>query len=269
MSTSMHRRDRRAFASIATAAVALAAGGVAAPVQAAPIAPGDVIGIDFGPTDPTNNYNEISSAGSNGVPTGTYSPLERMSDGATVDGVGMTYSGQASNFDNNDGASQDVANYPAHLGVTDSNTTDFMGASPGNEPMVFTWTGLDNSLAYNVYGISSYIGPLNAEGQPVDIERPMDWTVNGTTVRTYSRAGNTDGFTTGGSPGQTMAQFLNVPTDGAGNIQMSLTSVPVGLPLANAIILEAVVPEPGAVGLIGLGAVGLLGRHRARARRRA
>ena len=135
--------------------------GCALPAAAAPVAPGTMIGLDFGPTATNvagNDWNEITANGT--LAAGTVKDLNAV----VVDGVAVTTTdGQ---FWNNDGSDNWVAlasnpavipgpKLPAEF--VDSVTTDIAGNySTGDaRPYTIAITGLDPGLAYDIAAAST------------------------------------------------------------------------------------------------------------------
>ncbi len=133
------------------------AGGASVSVPTPPILGGTRIGIDFGVNTPTNtpgnDWNE--SNGTTLIPTGSVIDL----DGNLVSNVSVSFS--VAQFNNNDGSDADyAAALPGTPGIdpyfVESVVTDIAGVfSSGNNPYVVTFSGLDNSKAYNVIAVSA------------------------------------------------------------------------------------------------------------------
>ena len=98
---------------------------------------GQTIGVDFGPTGPTNNFNQRNNSGTTTeIIDMTGAPVSNV----TVDLIGATFS-------NND-ADDDIGIAP--VAYDSSNLTDWVGAVNSNEGMTITIAGLDDALTYNL-----------------------------------------------------------------------------------------------------------------------
>jgi hypothetical protein len=136
----------------------------------AAISEGDVIAIDFGATaTSTSNYNIASFS------VTTIDDLVRLSDGAST-GVSFEMTG----------VSQDNSSYVASS-TSLGNTTDAdiyedgvianTNASTSSTSITLTFTGLDDSLIYNLVG-----GSARPDDQNGDYRWVADWTADGQTV---------------------------------------------------------------------------------------
>ena len=190
----------------------------------------DIIGLDFGITAATNNYNTLSA-----VNTGSTS-LTELSGGSVITGVSVTTSGFS--FSNND-SDHLVGTGP--LSSNESNLTDWWGGSG-----TITFSGLDDSLVYDLtLGHAFNVNATNTD---------TTFTVDGTTITTYhdNVAGSSYGTLTG------------LSTDGAGNLTIS-ASPAAGSAVAaiSALTLTAnTVPEPTSAALLGLGGLALITRRK-------
>ena len=195
-------------------------------VPPSPFAVGDVIAVDFGTgRGVAANYNVISAFGQ------TVSPGDviRWNDGTPVEGVSLAFSGSGG-FNT---ASQDLWNGTDPYYVTEA--MDFVWGNVSS--LTLTFEGLDDSLLYNVRGYSLYN--------------------HGTTDRLESFTVTDGAGTISSTPSQRTWRwqqstledagtvFSGLRTDGSGNLVVTVTHHGGTNPLMNAIVLEAIVPEPG------------------------
>ena len=175
----------------------LAVGGLAINADAALVA-GTEIGIDFGPTAPTNNFNQAAA-------TAAYGSISAGSlidtSNAVVTGVGFTYTGSLTAFSNND-ANEGQAGQPTVF--NSSNLTDWLGMAgePDTGVMTLTFTGLDDSLTYDLI-----LGAAFTTNLPDTF-----WQVDG-------QSATTDADVAGSS----YVSFSGLSTDGSGNLVITGT----------------------------------------------
>ncbi|MFC5050428.1 PEP-CTERM sorting domain-containing protein [Rubritalea spongiae] len=211
---------------------------LASSAQAAIIA-GDQIFVDFGNTVATGNYNTINSSALSIADT------VRFTDGSTT-GVGLTVT--ATNPYDGGGAIASTA------GLTNVNTSDADvyvdtllstagNNGAGNDTITITFTGLDDSLRYDIVGGLA----RTSGGENFD----TDWVISGETTQTA------DGTAAGG-----YVEFLGVETTAPGTLTITLTDNLRQSGLAQ-LSLTAVtaVPEPSSAALLGLGGLALILRR--------
>lgn len=158
------------------------------------LAIGQTIGVDFGPTDPTNNFNQRNN---NGTTTGIIDITGAPVSNVTVDLIGATFSNNDS--DDNIGVAPEV--------YDSSNLTDWVGSVDPFEGLTITIAGLDDGLAYDLNIGHAFDG--NAR-------------TNGTT---YS-AGTQSATNVDAAADPNFFDLDGLTTDGAGNLVIR-----VGLPL--------------------------------------
>jgi hypothetical protein len=196
---------------------------------------GDVIKIDFGSTATTEanwNTSVISST----------TDLVRLSDGANT-AVGLTIAEVAGGFPvNND---EVFVNGSAQGGSSVFEIYDdgLLAAGTGNDAFTLTFTGLDDSLTYNLFA-----GGLSLESD-VGATWTISTTADGSTVQTTTYQ-NTDGyvsFTGITSVGGTFTLNLNDISDAK--------SPAAGRNIGLSELTLTVIPEPATIGMLGLGAL--------------
>ena len=207
--------------------------------NAATLAFGTKIGIDFGPTDPTNNFNDTGNALTGSIAAGS---VIETTTGDTVTGVGFTWGG-GGNFSNDDAATEsELAGQPSQF--NDSNLTDWLG-SFNNGSITLNFSGLDDVFTYGLVIGAGFTGPSDTSTNWVGGAN----SVSGSTIKNASGA---DAWVT----------LTGLTTDGSGNLAITGTgaaSTPV--PVVAALELTAI-PEPSAALLGGLGLLALLRRRR-------
>lgn len=208
--------------------------------HAAVLVAGTEIGVDFGPTTPTNNFNQVNPdpAADGSLAAGTLIDTTNVS----VDGVGFSWSTDRVWFNNSD--SLEYAAQPAVF--NDSNTTDWMGISGGDRAVpgiiTLTLTGLNDSLTYDLV-IGARFGDNIAN---------TSWTVDGQTLLADATS-DTNAY----------RFFTGLSTDGAGNLVMTGSGATNRLDIATVSALHlTAVPEPSAALLGALGLLVLLRRRR-------
>ena len=112
---------------------------VSGTAHAAPLADGTVIGVDFGPTAPVNNFNNVNTI-SGSISAGSVIETNNV----VVDGVGFTWGGGWSNNDAR--IESEIPGQPAVC--NDSNLTDWLffnvrNFSTGSEIGVYSSGGLN------------------------------------------------------------------------------------------------------------------------------
>jgi hypothetical protein len=164
------------------------------------LANGTAIGIDFGPTPPSDNFNFVSAHGNSTILPGGVTETS----GVGVVGVGFTVAAP-SGWSNNDAASStDLPGQPAIF--NDSHLTDWIGESTGGTDLILilTFSGLDDALTYDLVIGSGFIaGPLNVD---------TTWAADGLSATTDHSVG-ADAYVT----------LSTLSTDGAGNLVISST----------------------------------------------
>ncbi|MGJ8641926.1 MAG: PEP-CTERM sorting domain-containing protein [Luteolibacter sp.] len=212
---------------------------LAIPANAA-IVLNDVIAIDFGATaTSTTNYN-ISGHTATSVPN-----LVRLSDGAST-GVSFTLAG----------TNQDNLNYVASSASL-GNTTDpnifedgilanlnSGGAGNGSTSITLTFTGLDDTLAYDLVGGSARVDTQNGPQRWV-----ADWTADGKTATAGTFAA--DGYITLSGLSST-GGILVITVDGQDQYS----------PIAQLELTAVAVPEPSSAALLCLAGFCLILRRR-------
>lgn len=215
-------------------------------LNAALITTGTEIGIDFGPTAPTNSFNQVNS-GTGNIAAGAVIDTSAV----VVDGVGFAWgfttgagNSVAAPFLNND-SDETQASLPAVF--NSSNTTDWLGFSsnptrPSPNVITLTFSGLDDGLTYNLVIGASFTSDLPDTLWQVD-----------------SQSGTTDADVAGAS----YLSFTGLSTDGSGNLVITGTGTAPrsDIPVVSALALTAV-PEPGSLALLGLGGLMIASRRR-------
>ena len=160
-------------------------------VPLAPIAPGTEIGIDFGPTAPTNNFNQADGP-SGSIAAGSVVDTSFVG----VNGVGFSWA-DASGTSDESKVESEISGQPTVF--DDSNTTDWLIAvnDPTNGLITLTFTGLDDSLTYDLL-----IGSAFSDTNP-----DTTWTADGQSDTTVSTSGTTAYVT-----------LTGLSTDGSGNL---------------------------------------------------
>lgn len=225
-------KNRQYTRQLAAAAATVA---LATSANAATIMPGTEIGVDFGPTAPTNDFNQVNpDPASNGsLAAGTLIDTSNV----TVDGVGFSWSSTSAWFNNNDA----VDSGPTVFNT--SNRTDWLGISSGDNPgiMTLTLSGLDDSLTYDLVIGAAFTGDI----------ADTSWEVDGQTLLAEATSSNA------------YRSFTGLSTDGTGNLVMTGTGATNRLDIATVSALHlTAVPEPSAALLGGLGLLALLRRRR-------
>jgi hypothetical protein len=230
-------------------------------VHAAPIADGTVIGIDFGGatnskdnegTDPTNDFNLYDPVHGT-VADGSISAPLIDTAGVNVDGVGFTFevTSTETTFLFNNGDAEESASQPSVF--NDSNTTDWNGiatSSSGDRTipgvLTFTFTGLDDSLTYDL------IVGAHASGSAIS---DVLWEADGESATTDTSVAASSYVTLTGLSSSSGSLVITGTGTGAS------TSDRPDIVVVSAMHLTAV-PEPSSAMLIGLGGLALLARRR-------
>lgn len=212
--------------------------------NAAVLSSGTSIGIDFGPTAPTNNFNQVNpdpAAGGSIAAGGLVSTTN-----VTVDGVGFSWASASNFFNNNDSIS--IAGQPAEF--NESNLTDWIGiSSSGTNPagvITLTLTGLNDLLTYDL---------LIGSGFDSDIADVL-WSAD-------SKSGLSDSS----SGPNSFVTLTDLSTDGSGNLVIvgtgtgTTTALRKDIVIVSALHLTAI-PEPSTALLGALGFLALLRRRR-------
>ncbi len=219
--------------------IALAAVGLlTAPANAAIISVGTKIGVDFGPTPPTNFFNNVTT-GSGTIAAGDLIDTSNV----VVDGVSFSWSGTGGAFLNND-ASHTLGGQPDVF--NDSNKTDWLGFSGGStaNTITLTFAGLDDAFTYDLIIGAAFTGSNNAHTR---------WESGAQSATTVSNV-----------VGQSYVTLARLTTDGLGNLVITGTGTNPrpDIPVVAALHLTAV-PEPGTwLLLLSALACGLLVRRR-------
>ncbi|VGO13211.1 hypothetical protein PDESU_01765 [Pontiella desulfatans] len=222
--------------------------GLAVAAQAA-IIEGQIIGIDFGASNAVGavQFNVIGGAGGNNTTLG-YAADGIVTDntliditGAAVTGVGFSWQnadqiawdfGLAAATDSADGIVGDgtlMSDVSVYGDAIICNDASGRTLSAGVDFMYFTFTGLDNSLTYNLSagfdnGNANFNQTFAADGQSV----------------TTGVDGSGGGF----------ASLTGLSTDGSGNLLISLTGVESAAHITIAGMTLQAIPEPGTLGLV-------------------
>ncbi|WP_396258202.1 hypothetical protein [Haloferula sp. A504] len=109
-----------------------------------------MIGIDFGPTAPTNNFNQVASTEGGGAAFNTAGTITagNIIDTSNVVVDGVEFSWANGKWSNNDAA--DSSDLPGQNGAfDDSNLTDWIGEN-NNTQLILTFSGLNTGLTYDL-----------------------------------------------------------------------------------------------------------------------
>jgi hypothetical protein len=228
------------FKRLAAAAATLAL--IAIPANAAVLIAGTEIGVDFGPTAPTNFFNTVNPDPAAGGSISAGNVIDTSN--ATVDGVGFSWASASGFFNNNDAIS--LAGQPAVF--NESNLTDWIGISGDQNVQGFitlTFTGLDDSLTYDLVVGAGFASAIS----------DVLWTADSQSATTDSSVGANSFVTLSGlsTDGSGNLVIVGAGTGGAGNRQ--------DIVVVSALHLTAI-PEPSAALLGGLGLLALLRRRR-------
>lgn len=226
----------------------------------AAIVAGDTIGIDLATPAPVfgstpnvapaagTNFNAFNTQTADGATASAgVGSLIRTSDGAAVAGVDFSVTnnmGKASGLTGVTGQAgpapfDDATIYEDNYGaanVGNSGRADF-GNLPDGANLVFTFSGLDDSLLYTVSGGYQH-GNANFN---------TTWDIDG-------QSATTDNTGTG------YITLSGLSTDGSGNLEITVTKST--QLFVSGLTLEAAVPEPGSMALLGLGGLAMLKRRR-------
>ncbi|MCH7226216.1 PEP-CTERM sorting domain-containing protein [Haloferula sp. A504] len=225
----------------------LALGALAVPAQAATLAVGTEIGIDFGPTAPTNNFNGTATTAFGGAP-GTDGSITAGTlidtSGTTIDVVGFTWENAA--WSNTDSA--DLTDLPGqNSAFNDSNLTDWIGRN-NTDVFALTFTGLNDAFTYDLIIGHGFVNTTTFTD--------TTYTVDGQSLTNTHDSGS-----------GAYVSFTGLSTDGSGNLVITLdgnggpsNNTP-DLAVVSALQLTAV-PEPSAALLGAFGVLALLRRRR-------
>ena len=213
---------------------------------------GQTAGIDFGATastDPNTTWNSLNVGGDNSTPgsllafeTASIGDLQDTNGAASGVSFGLTNNSPfwVWDFGNGDEGDGGIINDASVFG-DGVISNDAPGAdkdlTQGDDFFTFTFSGLDDSLAYDFVGGYSRTGNINFDGT---------WTAGGEEIITDSMTGEAGGG---------FAMFSQLGTDGNGNLTIELTGETIedGSQAAHivvaAITLTAV--EPGGGGVSG------------------
>jgi hypothetical protein len=225
-------------------------GAIIAPVSLpAAIIPGDAILVNITLSGDTagGNWNDlIFSGGAKSSPWSLGSDLIRFSDGAAtgVDFDATFGSGGSMGMSTNSFTQENSYVFPEAGSIPSIGSERLLYANEAT----FTFSGLDDSLTYNVSILNSHIGFASVD--------ELSWTFNDGKTLTIDGDG-----ADGNGIGQVVTT-TGISTDGSGNL--TFTSSSSGTQHFNAIELVAI-PEPSSLMLMGLamlGGVVVLRRHR-------
>ena len=199
----------------------------------------DTIAIDFGATATgTANYNV------SGHSVTTVADLVRLSDGAAT-GVGFTLAG--SSQDNINNVASDTLGNTSDTTIYEDGTlaNNRNGASGNPTSLTLTFSGLDDTLAYDLIG-----GLARADTQNSIGNWTSEWSADG-------QSASSNGFSSGAyvsltglsSSGGTLVVTVDGDTQYSGISQLELTAV-------------TPIPEPSSTALLGLGGLALIMRRR-------
>lgn len=229
----MKPKHRNQIIIAAVASLTLAASSA----QGAVLIAGTAIGVDFGPTAPTNSFNQVSTTTNGTIIAGGVINTSNV----TVDNVAFSWSANNPYFNNNDSIS--IAGQPAVF--NESNLTDWLGISSDGGPtgvMTLTFTGLNNSLTYNL-SIGSGFGSNITD---------VLWSASSQSATTDSDVGSVS-----------YVSFTGLTTNGSGSLVITGTGTS---PRPDIVVVSALhltaVPEPSAALLGGLSLLALLRRRR-------
>lgn len=210
-------------------------GALAIPAHAASLVIGTEIGVDFGPTAPTNDFNEA---------TGN---VGSISSGSLIDTSNVVLSGVG--FSWSSGGNSNDANSPSGEPAVfnDSNTTDWLITvnNTNNGLITLTFDGLFNGAA--TYDL--LIGAGHSNTNP-----DTTWTADGKSATTVSTSGATAYVT-----------LTGLTTDGSGNLVITAAGAGgrADISVVSALTLTVTaVPEPSSTALLGLGGLALILRRR-------
>jgi hypothetical protein len=181
------------------------------------LANGTAIGVDFGPTPPSDNFNNVSAHGNSTILPGGVTDTS----GVGVVGVGFTVTAP-NGWSNNDAASStDLPGQPAIF--NDSHLTDWIGEATGAD-LTLTFSGLNDAFSYELVIGSGFIA-------------------NGTNVDTTWSADGQNATTDHGVGASAYVSFSGLSTDGAGNLVVSSTDAgDADITVVSALQLTAVDP---------------------------
>ena len=170
-------------------------------IHATPFAAGAKIGIDFGPTAPTNNMNQVHNASpvNDSIAAGGLVSTTSV----TMDGVGFSWASTGGWFSSDD-ADGGLSGQSAAF--NESNLTDFYGVSTiEGDPagvITLTFTGLDNAFTYNLVVGAAYAGDI----------ANVTWAADSQSATTNAQVGSSAYVT-----------LTGLHTDGSGNLVITGT----------------------------------------------
>ena len=190
---------------------------------------GQTVGIDFGPSAPTNNFNQADGV-VDSIAAGNLIDIT----GGAITGTSFAWASTANSpFAN---ADSDAAARGGEPGVfDDSNLTDWLGGAGGNQLITLTFSGLDQGLTYDLLIGNSFSSAVptttfTADGQSA---------VNNPTIGSAA-----------------FVSLNGLSADTSGNLVITLTPAGATVIAVSALTLTAI-PEPGTYALLA-GALALV-----------
>lgn len=194
---------------------------------------GTKIGVDFGPTAPTNYFNQVNASQGN-ISAGNVIDTSNTA----VDGVGFTWTTPGGAFLNNDSTG------PGPAVFNDSNLTDWYGISNKTlnptGAMTLTFTGLNDAGTYDLI--------IGARFTNHDAD--TKWVVDGQSYTTDSTI-----------DAKAFASFTGLHTDGAGNLVIKATGAGTRTDISTVSALHltaTAIPEPSSICLLAAGVIVLI-----------